>query len=89
MRSWNAHNNQDDSTAYVDPSRLIAAADALLHAEIEGGKVSMWRDDAKPAHDGFSSLELVQALLFLRRLGLIRKEDVKPVRRERDTRPPT
>ena len=54
------------------PERLIAAADAILLAESMAGKgtVTMWRDESRPSRDGFSSHELVEAMMFLRRLGL-------------------
>jgi hypothetical protein len=57
----------------VSPERLILAADAILAADQLHGKgtVAMWKDDSRPAREGFSSHELVEAMKFLRRLGLI------------------
>ncbi len=77
-----SNNNETD----VDPRRLIAAADTILAAEITGGSVSMWRDDARPSREGFSSLELVQAMIFLRRLGLV--EDPRQASSTSEGRPP-
>jgi hypothetical protein len=58
------------------PERLLKAADAILRAETPTGKgtVTMWRDDTRPARVGFSSHELVEAMMFLRRLGLVESD---------------
>lgn len=55
------------------PDRLIAAADAILAAAQKGpkGAVLMWKDDAHPSSRGFSSSELVDAMAFLQRLGIV------------------
>ena len=83
MRPIHSSNNSESE---VDPRRLIAAADTILAAEITGGSVSMWRDDARPSREGFSSLELVQAMIFLRRLGLV--EDPRQARSPSERHPP-
>lgn len=59
----------------VDPVRLIKAADTILAAMRQGrnAPIAMWRDDAHPAKNGFSSEELVQGMLFLQRLGLVNR----------------
>ncbi len=69
-RAWDSPQNS------TNPERLIAAADAILVAEKSGsdGTVLVWRDDSRPARNGFSSVELVDAMIFLRRLGFIRTD---------------
>jgi hypothetical protein len=59
----------------VDPVRLLKAADTILAAMRQGrnAPITMWRDDAHPAKNGFSSEELVQGMLFLQRLGLVNR----------------
>ncbi len=68
-----AHEEWDGSHTTTQPERLIAASDAILLAAQRGprGSVRMWKDDAHPASDGFSSSELVDAMMFLRRLGFV------------------
>lgn len=69
--------NSDNPSVFPEPDRLLDAADAILNAERQpgGGYVTMWRDDSRPASSGFSSQELVAAMVFLRRLGLVRESD--------------
>lgn len=59
----------------IDPVRLIKAADTILAAMRQGrnAPIAMWRDDAHPAKNGFSSEELVQGMLFLQRLRLVNR----------------
>lgn len=59
----------------VDPVRLLKAADTILAAMRQGrnAPIAMWRDDAHPGKNGFSSEELVQGMLFLQRLGLVNR----------------
>jgi hypothetical protein len=68
-----ARGEWDTQRTTTHPERLIAAADAILLAAQKGpkGAVLMWKDDAHPSSDGFSSSELVDAMAFLQRLGLV------------------
>lgn len=68
-----AHREWDASHTTTQPERLIAASDAILLAAHQGplGSVRMWKDDAHPSSKGFSSSELVDAMMFLRRLGFV------------------
>ena len=64
--------------------RLLGAADAILLAEHLPGKgsVIMWRDESKPARHGYSSQELMDAMMFLRRLGLVDLEEPHAIPQE-------
>ena len=72
--------NYDNLAEPPSYDRLLKAADAILYAESIPGKgtVAMWRDDSKPSREGFSSHELVEAMTFLRRLGLVSAEEADP-----------
>jgi hypothetical protein len=82
------HNMSNDGGEEVSFVRLFEAAEAILHAEsaLGTGSVTMWRDGLAPAQGGFSAHELMEALFFLRRLGLVEQRDAStttPRRRHR------
>ena len=81
MRSYEPEN----AKSQLDPNRLMEAADAILLAETTcpngNGLVSLWNDPSTPAREGFTYTELVEGLMFLRRLGLMRQERPKAGRR--------
>lgn len=66
-------NDRSRTASETCPERMFAAADAILQAGSNGpgGVVLMWKDDARPSREGFSSQELVDAMMFLRRMGLV------------------
>jgi hypothetical protein len=83
MRFSSSH----DRTGRPSPDRLVLAADAILLAEHHpaDATVLMWRDDSKPAREGFSCHELMEAMNFLRRLGLVNIEASWPRQMRRGT----
>ncbi len=68
-----SHGEWKSARTTTQPKRLIEAADAILLAAQQSprGSVRMWKDDQRPSSDGFSSNELVDAMMFLRRLGCV------------------
>jgi hypothetical protein len=60
----------------VDPVRIIAAADAILRASATGpgGAVVMWCDETTTPRRGFAPEELMEGLVFLRRIGLLQPD---------------
>ena len=81
MRSY----EPDNSKSQLDPTRLLEAADAILVAETRcpngNGLVTLWNDSSSPAREGFTYTELVEGLMFLRRLGLMKPDHPKAARR--------
>jgi hypothetical protein len=68
--------NSEHSSSCVHPTRLIEAADAILQADAKSpgrqGFVAM-RSDAsnRSTGSGFTSVELIEAYMFLCRLGVL------------------
>lgn len=60
------------SSSDVRPDRLLAAADAILASAIgeDAGRVA-WAGADGVSREGFTSHELVEAMLFLWRLDLV------------------
>lgn len=80
--------HEHDGAEELSFVRLTDAADAILHAEsaLGTGSVTLWRDGHGPAQGGFTAHELMEALFFLRRLGLVEQRDARseaPRRRNR------
>ena len=70
----------DAQDAGTDPNRLVDAADALLEAAAakpDGlALVDLWNGDARVAPDhAYTAQELVEAMVFLLRLGLVVPRD--------------
>ena len=73
--------HSDHTDSYVHPVRLLAAADAILLAETRPGRgsgtVTMWTDPNAPAKEGYTPVELIEAYMFLCRLGLLEEKEAK------------
>lgn len=67
------HNSQPEPDRFVDPSRLISAADAILWAVQTLGleAVRLPPDPQSAVMSGYTSSELEQAAMFLARLGVV------------------
>ena len=70
--NWNAHNSSSDQ---VDPMRLISAADALLEVEAQSPNGLGSIVAGNPKSDQFTPHELVEAMTFLIRAGLVVPND--------------
>jgi hypothetical protein len=71
--------NSENSGSFVHPARLVEAADAILHAQAgpsgRQGVVAMWTDPKTCAREGFTSAELIEAYMFLCRLGVLENSE--------------
>jgi hypothetical protein len=72
--------NSENTNSCVHPTRLIEAADAILQADSKApgrkGVVAMRTDpSAGSSGGGFTSVELIEAYMFLCRLGVLESDE--------------